>query len=140
MDRKWDADLAGSMQYQAYVESKEYLFPLRYRTAVEAREAIAALNRVAIASPAPGGVVFLDLRLFDVSGRVVSEWFDSLGLEDKVRTHVTRTECGKLTAGGKKISVTLPVFGRKISLSMFDVTACVYTLDEIDESFVIIDA
>ena len=57
-----------------------------------------------------------------------------------MRTHVTRTECGKLTAGGKKISVTLPVFGRKISLSMFDVTACVYTLDEIDESFIIIDA
>ena len=139
VDRKWDADLAGSMQYQAYVETKKYLYPLRYRTAAEARDAIAALNKVAIASPAPGDVVFVDLRLFDVSGKEVSEWFDSLGLEDKVRTHVTRAECGKLAAGGKKIAVTLPVFGRVVRLSMFDVTTCVYALDEMDEDFVIVD-
>ena len=140
VDRQWDADLAGSMQYQAYVESKKYLFPLRYRTAAEAREAISALNKVVVVSPAPGDVVFLDLRLFDIAGQAVSEWFDSLGLEDKVSTHVTRAECGKLAAGGKKISMTLPVFGREVKLGMFDITACVYTLDEVDESFVIVDA
>ena len=82
VDRQWDADLAGSMQYQAYVESKKHLFTLRYRTAVEARKAISALNKVAVVSPAPGDVVFLDLRLFDVFGAKASEWFDSLGLED----------------------------------------------------------
>ena len=127
------------MQYQAYVETKKYLYPLRYRTAAEARDAIAALNKVSIASPAPGDVVFVDLQLFDVSGKEVSEWFDSLGLEDKVRTHVTRAECGKLAAGGKKIAVTLPVFGRVVRLSMFDVTTCVNALDEMDEDFVIVD-
>ena len=101
---------------------------------------MSALNKVAIVSPAPGDVVFLDLRLFDVFGKNASEWFDSLGLEDKVSTHVTRAECYKLAAGGKKISATLPVFGRDDSLSMFEVTSCVYTLDEIDETFVIVDA
>ena len=93
-----------------------------------------------IVSPAPGDVVFLDLRLFDVAGKAVSERFDSLELEDKVSTHITRAECGTLAAGGKKISMTLPVFGREVRLGMFDITACVYTLDEVDESFVIVDA
>ena len=140
VDRKYDADLAGSMQYQDYVEGRKYLFPLRFKTVMEAREAIAALNRTAIGSPVPGEVVFLDLRFFDGYGKDVSEWFDSLGLENKERVHVTRAVCGKLLAGGKRILMTLPVFGRVVRLNMFDVVACVHTHDMVDEDdFVIVD-
>ena len=87
------------MQYQAYVRQKKYLFPLRYRTAVEARAAITALNKTVIASPQPGEVVFLDLRFFNGYGRQASEWYDGLGLEDKVCIHVTQARCIKSTAG-----------------------------------------
>ena len=44
-----------------------------------------------------------------------------------------------MAAGGKKIAVTLPVFGRVVRISMFDVTTCVYALDEMDKDFVIFD-
>ena len=141
VDRKYDADLAGSTQYQNYVEQRKYLFPLRYRTAVEASTAIAALNKTVIPSPEPGDVVFLDLRFFDGYGKEVSEWFDGLGLEDKERVHVTEARCTKRTAAGKRIVALLPVFNRLVTLTMFDITACVYTRDEIDEyGFCIVDA
>ena len=140
VDRKYDVDLAGSMQYQAYVEQRKYLFPLRYRTAADARAAITALNKMIIVSPQPGDVVFLDLRFFDGYGKDVAEWFDSLGLEEKVRTHVTQARCIKWAAGKKKLNANLPVFGRDVTLSMFDITACVYTPDVIDEvDFVVVD-
>ena len=94
-----------------------------------------------IPSPGPGDVVFLDLRFFDGYGKEVSEWFDGLGLEDKERVHVTEARCTKQTAAGKRIVALLPVFNRLVTLTMFDVTACVYTRDEIDEyGFCIVDA
>jgi hypothetical protein len=141
VDRQYDVDLADSMQYQAYVEQKKYLFPLRYRTAVEARAAITALNKTVIASPQPGEVVFLDLRFFNGYGRGASEWYDALGLEDKVRIHVTQAQCTKWTAGRKRILARLPVLSIDVTLCMYDITACIYTPDEIDEeSFCMVDA
>ena len=141
VDRQYDVDLAASMQYQAYVESKKYLFPLRYRTVVEAKQAITALNKTIIISPQPGEVVFLDLRFFDGYGREVSEWFDSLGLDDKASVHVTEARCDKWMAGRKKVVALLPVFNRTVTLSKFDVTACVYAPDEVnDDEFVFVDA
>jgi len=140
VDRKYDADLAEVTQYLNYVEQRKYLFPLRYRTAAEASTAIVALNKTVIPSPGPGDVVFLDLRFFDGYGKEVSEWFDGLGLEDKERVHVTQARCTKRAAGGKKMIALLPVFNTLVTLTMFDITACVYTHDEIDEyAFCIVD-
>ena len=141
IDRRYDVDLAGSMQYQAYVVQRKYLFPLRYRTAAEACAAIAALNKTIIVSPQPGDLVFLDLRFFDGYGKKVAEWFDGLGLEEKVRTHVTQARCTKWAAGQKKLQALLPVFSLDVTLSMFDITACVYTPDVVNEDeFVVVDA
>ena len=88
-----------------------------------------------------GEVVFLDLRFFNGYGRQASEWYDSLGLEDKVRIHVTQARCIKWTAGRKRILANLPVLSIDVTLCMYDITACIYTPDKIDEeSFYMVDA
>ena len=46
---------------------------------------------------------------------------------------MTQARCIKWAAGKKKLNARLPVFGRDVTLSMFDITACVYTPDVIDE-------
>ena len=92
-------------------------------------------------SPQPGDLVFLGLRFFDGYGKKVEEWLDSLGLEEKVRTHVTQARCTKWAAGQKKLQARLPVSSLDVTLSMFDITACVYTPDVVNEDeFVVVDA
>ena len=141
VDRLYDADLAASAQYQAYVRRMKYLYPLRFPTREEANSAIRSLNRTVIVSPQPGDIVYIDLRLFDSSGGKVSAWYDNVGLPDKERVHVTKARCVKWASPAKrKIDVELPVFQRTCRLCTYDIVACVYAPDEITgDGFVIVD-
>ena len=141
VDRLYDADLAASEQYQAYVQRVKYLFPLRHATIKAAKSAITALNKTVITSLRPGDIVYMDLRFFNGWGRVATEWYDSLGLPDKARIHVTEARCIEWASSAEKqIDMELPVFGRTCRLCTYDIATCVYALNEItNDGFVVVD-
>jgi hypothetical protein len=102
----YGADLAGSAQFEAFVQSRPELFPLRF-TAARAKEEIRKINRLAIASVVPGDTVFVNLRYFDDMN---STWFDDLHLPESAKTYVAECCFTRWSSNRRKIFGRFPVF------------------------------
>ena len=111
-DLPFNADLAGSQQFQDYVNSIPYLFPLR-SSAMKSR----------ITSHAPGDKAFLDMRFFDDVDR---QWFDTQVKPHPHRQHVTPVH---FKAWGGRLNVTLkvscPALQMHFPLRSYDIQALV---------------
>ena len=82
-DAPYNLDLANSIQFDEYVNSKKAVLPLRYSTKKDATTAMGSLNKLAISDVSPGESVFLDLRFFygaTWGSTEPSMWFDKLNL------------------------------------------------------------
>ena len=80
-------DISKTEQFDVFVQSRPYLFPLRY-TARAAELKIAAMNKLSIVDLEVGDEFLIDLRYFDGVGAGSTMWFDSLMLPDTEKTYV----------------------------------------------------
>ena len=133
-DLPFNNDLAGSQQFQDYVRSIPYLFPLR-NTAVKSQKAIVAINKCAITSYSPGDKAYLDMRFFDDVDR---QWFDAQAKPQPHLQHVTPIEfkqfMGRLNV---TIAIRCPALGRCFNLRPYDIQALV--VKELKSEMVLVD-
>jgi hypothetical protein len=137
-DLEYNKDVASSSQFDEFVKTKKFLFPLRYDTAKQASTAIAAVNKRPIEECEPGDTVFLNLRFFDATDRM---WFDSLELPDKRRTHVLEARVIQWSSSARTRVVLVPVLTqRRVTLRAYDFQSSVHSRDELDEdNFKVVD-
>ena len=132
VNRKFDADLAATAQFESYVESQKFLFPLRYATRQDARRAITALNKTAITICGPKDKIFLDLRFFDGTSAM---WFDSLQLPEKGKVYVMEAVVESWDNKTKTaVKVKVKLLSVSFILKTYDVQSCVYLPREVDRS------
>jgi hypothetical protein len=104
IDMPYNPDLAGSQQFQDYIDAAPDLFPLRF-TAAESKRKIQQINKLTITTIALGDHGYLSLRFFD---GIKSAWFDSLQLPDKRRRYVVPFIAKQPNAAHTAISLYVP--------------------------------
>ena len=119
IDIPYNPDLAGSQQFQDYIDAQPDLFPLR-STAAESKRKIRQLNKLSITTIALGDHGYLSLRFFD---GIKSTWFDSLQLPDKRRRYVVPFIAKQLNAAHTAISLYVPLFEQEYKVQAYDVLA-----------------
>ena len=80
IDRAYDHDLFQTQQFEQYVLSQPWLFPLRF-TAREAKRQVAQLRKLAMSHLTPGQLAYLNMRFFDFE---IYRWYDDVGFKDKL--------------------------------------------------------
>jgi len=133
----FNQDLAASEQFELYVNSIPYLFPLRY-LAKDATKRVTAVDRLAITTVAPGDRAYLDLRFYDDRDRA---WFDALKLPESHKQHLVEIEFRRWkNRNRKQIIAFCFVFDNELELSGYDVFATVVINPVFDENCVRVDA
>jgi len=133
----YNRDLADSQQFEEYINSIPYLFPLRY-LANEAPKRISAVNRTVITSVSPGDEAYVNLRFYDGTDRV---WFDNLNLPEKHRQHFIRVRFLRWKNRNRKSIIAFcQLFNQEMELTAYDVYATVVTDPNFDEEAVYVDA
>ena len=79
IDRAYDHDLFQTQQFEQYVSSIPWLFPLRF-TAKEAKRQVARMRKLVITTLVPGQVAYINMRFFDYE---IYRWYDDIGFKDK---------------------------------------------------------
>jgi hypothetical protein len=133
----FNQDLAASQQFELYVNSKPYLFPLRY-LAKDAPRRVTAMDRLVITAVVPGDRAYLDLRFFDDRDRA---WFDELNLPESNKQHVAEIEFRRWkNRSRKEIVAFCNVFNAELVLSGYDVYATVVHDPDFNGNQVLVDA
>ena len=131
----YNRDLADSQQFDEYINSIPYLFPLRF-LANEAPKRISAINKTVITSVAPGDEAYVDLRFYDSANRA---WFDSLNLPDKHKQHLVRVRFLRWKNRNRKSIIAFcQLFNQEMELTAYDVHATVVTNPDFDEDSVFV--
>ena len=133
----YNRDLADSQQFEEYINSIPYLFPLRY-LADEAPKRISAVNRTVITSVSPGDEAYVNLRFYDGTDKA---WFDNLNLPEKHRHHFIRVRFLRWKNRNRKSIIAFcQLFNQEMELTAYDVYATVVTDPNFDEDAVYVDA
>ena len=133
----YNKDLANSEQFELYVNSNPYLFPLRVLANV-APKRVLAVDRTVITTVQPGSERFMDLRYFDDTDRA---WFDNLNLPEKQKQHLVLIQFRRWKNRNRKSIIAFcPVFNMKLELTTYDIFATVVIDPNFDENRVCVDA
>lgn len=117
---RYNADLAASQQFQDYIHSRSYLFPLRFTSKLASKE-ISIINGDMITSLSLGQTVYLNLRYFD---GVNSIWFDSLSLPNREKDYVTKgSVVSWVNQSQKRVRIKVGIYNAIYSLSTYEVQA-----------------
>jgi RNase H-like domain found in reverse transcriptase len=120
VDVPWNADLANTQQYEEFINDRSELFPLRF-TAAQAKSRIAAMNKLAITTVAPGDVLYLSLRYFDGTDRM---WYDGLDLPDKSKQYVVQVVVnGFADRKQRRIAVECATFADSYTVTHYELYA-----------------
>ena len=93
--------MANTQQWEEYVISHPYLYPLRF-TADQAKKQVAAKRRLAITQVQKNDTVYLNLRHFDF---FTYEWYDKIGFPDKTLCYFIPIRIGDWVAARSKLKV-----------------------------------
>jgi hypothetical protein len=127
-------DIALTLQFENYINSREILFPLRY-LASNFKQQITRVNTLVITKISPGDICYLDLRIFDGQ---TSTWFDNLDLPEKRKTYMFKIHVVKwIGTTHKKIEIYSRLFSWRETLKPYDVNTMVFTEEEFDEDTMI---
>ena len=122
----YSTDIAETQQYMEFIESSNYLFPLRYSASIS-KQQIAKINKTVIPDLNINDILWLNLRFFDGKDRI---WFDNLNLPNKDKIYVAKAIFRKFSSQSKlKVIVSVPVFNQKYTLSTYDFLSCIFTND-----------
>ena len=114
-------DLTRTEQFQAYVTSEPYLFPLRH-TAAEAKRLITTIRRSPIPLSTLQQACYLLLRFWDGDKYM---WFDSLNLPEQYRSYwVKAVFTSFANSSHTTIKVHVPVFSSEYILDAYDIQVC----------------
>jgi hypothetical protein len=124
-------DLARSQQFQDYIETKAYLFPLRSTEKVS-RQHISNLKKLAIIDVKINDELYLNLRYYDGTH---SSWYDSLELPYKDKDYVIKIKLIRwLNKAHTAVLCQCPVFNDNITLNSYDVFALTTPLNSFDDT------
>jgi hypothetical protein len=134
---QYNRDLANSQQFEQYINSINYLFPLRF-LAAEAPKRILAIDRTVITLVNPGQEAYMNMRYFDDTDRA---WFDGLNLPEKHKQHLVAIEFRRWKNRNRKSIIAFsPLFNMEMELTTYDVFATVIQNPNFDEDYVYVDA
>jgi hypothetical protein len=115
---RYSNDIAATVQFQAFVLSRNELFPLRFQAAEVSHE-IAKINKLTISSVSPGQIAYVSLRFYD--GRT-SGYYDSLNLPDPLKEYVVPfTYLHFVGKSQRRILAINPLFQLHHTLTTYDV-------------------
>ena len=125
-------DIANTEQFELFVQSRQFLFPLRY-TVREAEKKIAAMNKLSLVDVNIGDVFWVDLRFFDGVGSSAVMWFDSLMLPESDKIYVVQM---RATEWKNKQHTAVWLFSELFQASYvfkaYDLFACTVVLKAFD--------
>jgi len=133
----YNKDLADSQQFDDFINSMPYLFPLRF-LANEAPKRIISVNKTVITSVVPGDEAYMDLRFYDGKDRA---WFDSLNFLEKHKQYLVAINFTRWKNRNRKIIIAYcEIFNQEIEMTTYDVFATVVLNPDFGEDFVCVDA
>ena len=120
----YNTDIAETEQFSNYVQSINYLFPLRFAASI-AKQEISTINKFAIKDVNVNDVLWLNLRFFDGKDRI---WFDSLKLPQQDKLYAVSTVVKRFSSKSKfKIVIFAAAFNQEYILTAYDILSCTFS-------------
>ena len=129
LDLDYTDDLAQSQQFQEFVNSCPYLFPVRGLQR-DTRRSIINMRKLAITTININTPIHLDLRYFDSEKNA---WFDALKLPDQHKRYLVRVNPLRLSPNKRTMELHCPTLQRDIKLTAYDVFALTSSIATFDE-------
>jgi hypothetical protein len=125
-------DIANTEQFDLFVQSRPFLFPLRY-TAREAEKKISAMNKLSLVDISIGDELWVDLRFFDGDSSNAALWFDSLELPETEKIYVVQMRVsGWKNKQHTAVYLFSELFQASYIFKAYDFYACTVALNEFD--------
>ena len=128
-------DLARSQQFQDFVLSKPYLYPLRSAEKVS-RKQISNMKKLAMTDANLGDQLYLSLRYYDGTN---SSWYDNLNLPEKDKDYVIKIRLTRwLNNAHTAVECYCAVYEDTLTLTSYDHFTLTTTLNRFDDNTMVL--